>query len=154
MCPAFALELENWEGDRLSEVIAQSIAKLASPKILAFRCQWAAFPSLNGSNSSNCAFIDLPCASRVDMYHIAQALKAGVDGIMVVACSEDDCKQEKASVKAKHSVEKLQGRLKPLGLDPRLHFCNVAPRYPERLQKEVEQFTQKIASISAKESAQ
>lgn len=151
MCPSFALELDNWEGQRISGLVTRLAAEMTSPKILAFRCQWAAFPSLNGG-AQNAYFIDLPCASRVDMQHILEAFQKGIDGVMVVACSEEDCKQEKASAKAQRSVARLTERLKQLGLQDRLYFCTVAPRYPERLEKEVAQFRQKIESTRAKES--
>lgn len=151
MCPAFALELENWEGERISGLITRLTAEMTPPKILVFRCQWAAFPSLNGGSSQNTYFIDLPCASRIDVQHILESFQKGVDGVLVVACSEEDCKQEKASAKAQRSVTKLTERLKQLGLQDRLHFCTVSPRYPERLEKEIKQFSEKIASIGAKE---
>lgn len=152
MCPALALEMENWEGDRISGVISQLAKEMAPPKILAFRCQWAAFPPLNGATGS-VRFVDLPCASRVDMQHIVQAFQNGIDGVMVLACSEDDCKQEKASGKAQRSVARLTERLKQIGLQDKLYFGTVAPRYPERLEKEIREFTGKIESIRAKENS-
>ncbi len=66
---------------------------------------------------------------------------------MIAACAEDDCKQEKASGKAQHSVEKIKERLGQIGLKDRLHFCTVAPRYPERFNRELEQFGQKILGM-------
>ncbi len=151
MCPALALELDNWEGERIAGLVSQLAAQMAPPKVLVFRCQWAAFPALNGASAAY--FIDLPCASRVDMQHILKAFQEGVDGVMVVACAEDDCKQEKASAKAKRSVAKLTERLKQIGLQDRVQFSTVAPRYPETLNKEIAQFTEKIAALKGKESA-
>jgi len=71
---------------------------------------------------------------------------------LIVACLEEDCKQEKASGKAQHSVAKLGERLGQIGLQDRLHFCTVTPRYPDRFDKELAQFSQKIAAIGTKES--
>ncbi len=147
MCPAIALELENWERDRISQLINQQSSDMKSPKILVFRCQWASFPPLHDTPSPNIRFIDLPCASRVDRFHILEALQNGIDGVMIAACSEDDCKQEKASGKAQHSVAILSERLGQIGLEERLHFCSVSPRYPEELDKELEQFSQKIRAL-------
>ena len=120
---------------------------------MVFRCHWAVLPPLNGEEPApNIRFIDLPCASRVDTAHILEALQKGVDGVLIAACSEEDCKQEKASGKAQHSVAKLRDRLGQIGLQDRLHFCTVAPRYPEEFDKELEQFSQKIEAIGSKES--
>ncbi len=148
LCPALALDLENWEKERISDMVSKMSADMKKPKILVFRCQWAVFPALdNGKLAPNVRVVDLPCASRVDSFHIIEALQNGVDGILVTACSEDDCKQEKAGGQAKHSVEALEKRLNQIGLKDRLRFCTVAPRNPEGFNEELKQFSPKIASI-------
>jgi len=108
MCPALALDLENWERDRITELIAQYASEVQSPGVLAFRCQWSVFPPLNGDTSPNVRYIDLPCSSRVDKYHLVAAFNKGFKGIVVSACTEDDCKQEKASAKAKELAKALE----------------------------------------------
>jgi len=148
MCPAFALELENWERERISTLIPQLLAEMKPPKLLVFRCQWAFFPPLNGQLSPNIRFIDLPCAARVDPIHILDALQGGADGILVVACSEEDCKQEKAGGQAQRLVAKLKERLSQIGFEDRLHFCSVSPRYPGQVEEEIGQFSQRIKELS------
>ena len=153
MCPALALDLDNWEKERISGLVSKLSSEISSPKIMVFRCQWAVFPSLNGDGlAPNIGIIDLPCASRVDVSHILQAFQNGVEGVLIAACSEDDCKQEKASGKAEHSVDKLKERLAQIGLQDRLRFCTVTPRYPERFTREIEQFSEEINGIATKES--
>lgn len=147
MCPAFALELENWEGERISALIPHLLSAAQEPKILAFRCQWAAFPSPDGQVAPNVSIIDLPCAARVDPVHVLKAFQEGAAGVLVAACSEEDCKQEKASGRAKRSVAKLQESLKQIGLADRLYFCSVAPRYGE-FDRELGQFSQRISDMA------
>jgi len=144
MCPAIALELENWERERISALITKLSSEMEPPKLLVFRCQWAVFPPLNEGLSPNIRFIDLPCAARVDNFHILEAFLKGIDGVLIAACSEEDCKQERVSGKAQRSVATLEKRLSQIGLQDRLHFCTVAPRHPEGLDRELEQFSQKI----------
>jgi coenzyme F420-reducing hydrogenase delta subunit len=146
MCPAFALELENWERERISALIPRLLSETKRPRILVFRCQWAVFPSLDGQSSPNICTIDLPCAARVDPVHILEALQKGADGVLIAACSEEDCKQEKASGRAQRSVAKLRERLDQIGFQDRLHFCSVSPRY-EEFDKELQQFSQKIKDM-------
>ena len=153
MCPALALDLENWERERISALVSKLSSEMQTPKILVLRCQWAVFPSLDGEKPSpNIRFIDLPCASRVDISNILEAFQKGVDGVLIVACLEEECKQERASGRAQHSVAKLGERLGQIGLQERLHFCTVTPRYPEGFDRELEQFSQKIEAIGSKES--
>lgn len=150
MCPAYALDLEHWEKERISCLIGELAADMKLPKILAFRCQWAVFPPLNGEILPNVRFIDLPCAARLDIIHILEAFRKGVDGVLIVACSEEDCKQERVSGKTKHSVEKLVERLDQIGLGERLHFCTTSPRYPEEFNDELEQFARTVAALGSK----
>jgi coenzyme F420-reducing hydrogenase delta subunit/ferredoxin len=153
MCPALALELENWERDSISTLISKLSSEMEQPKILVFRCQWAAFPSLdNGQLAPNIRLIDLPCAAGVEPFHVLEAFQKGVDGILIAACAEDDCKLEKAGGKTEHLIERLRERLSQIGLQERLHFCTVAPRYPDRFDRELEQFSKKIENIGLEES--
>ncbi|MFC2045814.1 hydrogenase iron-sulfur subunit [Chloroflexota bacterium] len=147
MCPAFALDLENWEKDRISAIIPKLASEVKSPKILVFRCQWAVFPPLDDNSSPNVRYIDLPCASRTDVSHVLEAFQNGVDGILIAACPEDECKQEKSSEKAEHTIDKLKERLSQIGLQDRLHFYTAVPRYPEAFGKELEQFIERIKAL-------
>jgi len=94
----------------------------------------------------------VPCAGRVDNFHILEAFQKGVAGVLVAACSEEDCHRGRGSMEAQHSVAALRKRLSQIGLQDRLHFCTIAPRYPEGFDKELEQFSEKIESICSKES--
>ncbi len=151
LCPAFALDLDNWERERISTLIPQLLAKIKPPKILVFRCQWAVYPPLDGDMSPNIATIDLPCAGRVEAVHILEALENGADGVVMVACSPDDCKQEGVSAKAEHVVAKIKERLGQIGLGDKLHFCSVSPRYPGQVEEEIQQFREGIKAIVLKE---
>jgi coenzyme F420-reducing hydrogenase delta subunit/coenzyme F420-reducing hydrogenase gamma subunit len=144
LCPAFALDLDNWERERISNLIPQLLAGMKPPKILVFRCQWAVFPPLNGEVSPSVGFIDLPCAGRVEALYVLEALAKGANGILVVACSEDDCKQEGVSAKAEHVVARIKEKLDQIGLGDRLNFASVSPRYPGQVNEEIRQFRQKI----------
>ncbi|MDP2917273.1 MAG: hydrogenase iron-sulfur subunit [Dehalococcoidia bacterium] len=148
MCPALALDLENWERQRISTIVSKMASEVKTPSVLVFRCQWAVFPSLDGMEpSANVRFIDMPCASRVDTSHVLEALQKGADGVLIAACSEEDCKQEKSSGKAKHSVDKLNEKLAQIGLKDKVQFCTVAPRFPDKFTRELEQFCAKIGGV-------
>jgi len=150
VCPAIALDLDNWERERISTLIPQLLAEMKSPKILVFRCQWAVFSPLDGESNPHTRAIELPCSARVDAFHILEAFQNGADGVLIVACPEEDCRQEGASAKAQHWMEALQKRLNQIGFQDRLHFCFVARRYPEQLDKELQQFRQGIEAVVSK----
>ena len=153
MCPAFALDLDNWEKDRISMLISQLTAEMAPPKVLVFCCQWAVFPALEDEPDKHTRFIYLPCAARVDTAHIVEAFHTGVDGVLIAACAEEDCKLEKAGGKIQRPVAALQKRLGEIGRGEQLHIFTVAPRYPEAFRRELAQFREKIAGIQKGEPA-
>ena len=71
---------------------------------------------------------------------------------MVAACPEDDCKQEKSSLKAQHSVELLGNLLEQVGLQDNLKFCFIAPRNPDEFNAELDKFCQSITASGSEES--
>jgi coenzyme F420-reducing hydrogenase delta subunit/Na+-translocating ferredoxin:NAD+ oxidoreductase RNF subunit RnfB len=154
LCPAFALDLDNWERDRILNMIPQLLKEVKPPKILVFRCQWAVYPPLNGDMSPNIRTIELPCAGRVEALYVLEALQHGADGVMVVACSEEDCKQEGVSARAEHVVARIKEKLDQIGLGDRLNFAPVSPRYPGQVEEKIGEFRDKIAAGAEKGKSQ
>jgi coenzyme F420-reducing hydrogenase delta subunit/ferredoxin len=144
LCPAFALDLDNWERQRISDLIPKLLKEMKPPKILLFRCQWADYPPLNGDMGPNIGTIELPCSGRIEAYHVLEAIQHGADGVMAVACSEDDCKQEKVSAKAEHVVARIKEKLDQIGLGDKLQFASVSPRYPGQVEEKVREFRQSL----------
>jgi coenzyme F420-reducing hydrogenase delta subunit len=151
LCPALALDLEHWEGERISTLISKFSREPNRPKILVMRCQWAVFPGFDEKLDSNVHVIDMPCAGRVDPLHILQAFQQGMDGVLIAACHEDDCKSKKGSKEAQRLTTGLKKTLGQIGLEERLHFCTVAPRYPESFREELQQFKERIESACSQE---
>jgi coenzyme F420-reducing hydrogenase delta subunit/ferredoxin len=144
LCPAFALDLDNWERQRISDLIPRLLAGMKPPRILVFRCQWADYPPLNGDMGPNIGTIELPCSGRIEAYHVLEAIQHGADGVMAVACSEDDCKQEGVSAKAEHVVARIKEKLDQIGLGDKLQFASVSPRYPGQVEEKVREFRQSL----------
>lgn len=155
LCPAFALDLDHWEEERISALISRLSRETKKPSILVLRCQWSVFPGLDDEQyDPSIRIIDMPCAARVDPLHIAEAFRQGINGVLVAACPEEDCRQKTGSKEARRLVIALKKTLSQLGLEERLHFCSVAPRYRESFYEELRQFKQRIESAPSKEVRQ
>jgi coenzyme F420-reducing hydrogenase delta subunit/Na+-translocating ferredoxin:NAD+ oxidoreductase RNF subunit RnfB len=154
LCPAFALDLDHWERDRILSMIPKLLKEMKPPRIVVFRCQWSVYPPLNGDMSPNIGTIDLPCAGRVEALYVLEALQNGADGVMVVACSEQDCKQEGVSAKAEHVVARIREKLEQIGLGERLNFASVSPRYPGQVEDKIREFRDKITAGAEKGKSQ
>ena len=154
LCPALALDLEHWEEDRISTLISKLPREKNRPNLLVMRCQWAVFPGLDEEFDSNVHIIDMPCAGRVDPLHIMEAFRQGMDGVLVVACNEEDCKSKRGSKEAQRLTTALKKTLLQIGIGERLHFCTVAPRYPQSFREELRQFNAKIETTLLQEARQ
>jgi F420-non-reducing hydrogenase iron-sulfur subunit len=138
----------------MTALISRLSAEMDRPKILIFRCQWSVFPSLDEEFDSNVRAIDLPCAARVEPLHILEAFRSGVDGVLIAACPEEDCRSKTGSKESKRLVTALRKTLSQIGFEERLHFCSVAPRYPEAFGEELRQFKARIEGNYLKEASQ
>jgi F420-non-reducing hydrogenase iron-sulfur subunit len=154
LCPALALDLEHWEEDRISTLISKLSKEKKKPNILVLRCQWSVFPKLDEELGFNVHVIDMPCAARVDPLHIVEAFRQGIDGILIAACTDEDCKSKTGSKEARRLTTALKKTLSQIGLEERLYFCSVAPRYPESFYEELQQFKERIESTCSKEVRQ
>ena len=151
LCPALALDLEYWEKDRISTLISKLPREKDRPNILVMRCQWAVFSQFNEEFDSNVHVIDMPCAARVDPLHVMEAFRQGIDGVLIVACHEEDCKSKRGSKEAQRLTTALKKTLSQIGFGERLHFCSVAPRYPESFYEELRRFKERIETTRLQE---
>jgi coenzyme F420-reducing hydrogenase delta subunit len=154
LCPALALDLEHWEEDRISTLISKLSKEKTRPNILVMRCQWAVFPEIGEETDSSVHIIDTPSAARVDPLHIMDAFRQGIDGVLIVACHEEDCRSKTGSKEARRLITGLKTNLSQIGFEERLHFCSVAPRYPGSFREELRRFKERIESTCSEEVRQ
>jgi coenzyme F420-reducing hydrogenase delta subunit len=95
---------------------------------------------------------DLSCCTVVvGRHHKSKAeeflLAKGFDGVLIMACAEDDCKSEGAGGKVQRPISTLKGRLGQIGYGERIGFCTISPRHPEAFATELSKFSDQIANI-------
>jgi coenzyme F420-reducing hydrogenase delta subunit len=93
-----------------------------------------AFPGLK--------ILPLPCAGRLELVHVIEALEQGIDGILIVTCPEEECKQEKRG--AQHAMlyeAKLSSILGRIGLFGRVSVATATP-------KRMGEFTRRLGQLS------
>lgn len=52
--------------------------------------------------------IKVPCAGKIDVDYVLEALVKGADGVIIGACHIDNCKSEKGNIFASYRVEHLK----------------------------------------------
>ena len=108
--------------------------KSFSPKIVVFCCYQSAYEAADMAGTmrlslpENLNIVRVPCTGKVDMIHILKAFELGAEGVMVLACHEENCKFLTGNIRARKRVEYLKGILEEIGLQKeRLEIYNLAP---------------------------
>ena len=148
-CPMDAIQLLDFRDDQIEEQILQvSTTSVEGPQMIAFCCQNSAYEAaqmarvVGGSLPKGLQIVKVPCAGKVDVDYILTAFKAGVDGVLVLACHRDNCKSQQGNTFAEWRVEHAGKMLEESGLESkRLHFATIASNMPMefvRITKEME----------------
>ncbi len=60
----------------------------------------------------------MPCAGRVDILHLLNAIEDGADGVYVAGCLEGECHFNSGNLKAARKVAYVQKLLGEIGIEP------------------------------------
>jgi len=162
VCPHVALEIHGHECARFAELImehADRMKKLRalSPAILVLCCQWAEFTSLDQNHSGvdkpNAAILEIPCFSKLDPINVFQALLYGFDGVLVVACSDDDCRSKESRLATENNMKVLRTGLRMMGLENRFRIHKTSPKNLGDFKHEVDSFTNEILALKGGQEA-
>ena len=55
--------------------------------------------------------IGLPCVGKIDIPYLVKAFETGADGIVIVACSQNECLQVEGTVRARKRAEAVESLL-------------------------------------------
>jgi coenzyme F420-reducing hydrogenase delta subunit len=145
-CPVTCLELQGSETAKVSRAIADFSGASDGPKALAFVCMWSEFSALDIPESApDMKLLPLPCAGRLELLHVLEAIEQGIDGVLIVTCPEEECKQEKRG--AQHAVlyeAKLESLLGGIGLSDRVSMATATPKRIGEFSRQLGQFADKV----------
>jgi coenzyme F420-reducing hydrogenase delta subunit len=140
------LELQGSESESVSRAIAALSAEAGGPKVIAFVCMWSEFSALDlAEHPAGLKLVPLPCAGRMEIVHVLDSLLSGIDGVLMVTCLEDECKQEKMGEKhARRYEAKLERLLNELGLAERVSIVSASPKQIGRFRRQLDELILRI----------
>jgi len=156
VCPHVALEIHGHECAHFAELIMKHADRMKeirarSPVILVICCQWAEFAGLDQNHSGliepNVAVLEIPCYSKLDPINVFQALLYGFDGVLVVACSDDDCKSKESRLTTEDNMKVLRTSLRQMGLENRFRVHKTSPKNLGDFRREVDSFSSEILAL-------
>ena len=162
VCPHVALEIHGHECARFAELITKYADRLKetrarSPAILVLCCQWAEFAGLDQNHSGfmepNVAVLEIPCYSKLDPINVFQALLYGFDGVLVVACGDDDCKSKESRLTTENNMKVLRTSLRRMGLENRFRIHKTSPKNLGDFKREVDSFANEVLALKGGQEA-
>ena len=114
------------------------------PRIVAFCCDKSGYIAadmageLGMSLTEGLNVIRVPCAGRIDAFHMLKALENGADGVLIFACHEENCQSLTGNLMAKARMGYVHEIMEKIGLErERLELCNLATNNGAKFAKTV-----------------
>jgi coenzyme F420-reducing hydrogenase delta subunit/Pyruvate/2-oxoacid:ferredoxin oxidoreductase delta subunit len=155
-CPNKAIQIHNFSDDQV-EAALNTIDPRLTPRIIAFMCQNSAWDAYHAALRRGHVTLPLgftpfkmPCSGKIDIDYLLKAFAAGADGVLVLACHQDNCKSQQGTEHAQWRVERAQALLAEAGVDPRrLLFKTLAANAPQDFLDAVHHFTEILETLKA-----
>ena len=130
------------------------MSKEFEPNILGFLCNWCSYAGADLAGTSrikyppNLKSIRVMCSGRVDPAFVLEALRSGIDGILIAGCHPGDCHYQSGNYKTNRRVKLLKKLLEELGIEPqRVRFEYVSASEGQKFASVVTEFVAEIKKI-------
>ncbi len=130
------------------------MVKEFEPNILGFLCNWCSYAGADLAGTSrmrypaNLKSIRVMCSGRVDPSFVLEALRKGVDGVLIAGCHPGDCHYQSGNYKTNRRVKLLKKLLEELGIDPRrVRFEYVSASEGQKFANIVTEFVAEIKKL-------
>jgi F420-non-reducing hydrogenase iron-sulfur subunit len=130
------------------------MTKEFEPNILGFLCNWCSYAGADLAGTSrmkypsNLKSIRVMCSGRVDPAFVLEALRKGVDGVLIAGCHPGDCHYQSGNYKTNRRVKLLKKLLEELGIDPqRVRFEYVSASEGQKFATVVTEFVAEVKKL-------
>ena len=130
------------------------MSKEFEPNILGFLCNWCSYAGADLAGTSrmkypsNLKSIRVMCSGRVDPAFVLEALRKGVDGVLIAGCHPGDCHYQSGNYKTNRRVKLLKKLLEELGIEPqRVRFEYVSASEGQKFASVVTEFVAEIKKL-------
>ena len=124
------------------------------PSVIAFLCNWCSYAGADLAGTSrlkypsNVKAIRVMCSGRVDPVFIMEALREGIDGVLVAGCHPGDCHYQSGNYKTNRKVKLLKRLLKDLNIEPgRVRFEYISASEGQKFADVVTDFVSQLREM-------
>jgi quinone-modifying oxidoreductase, subunit QmoB len=126
-CPMDAIQISGYSDQEIGIFLKGLREKwgreeASEARVVVFGCRrsaGAAWKEVQGSGYTmpgEVEFLELPCAGKLDPDYVLQALSFGADGVLVLACPEENCKSVHGNTYARDRIQEAGDYLIDAGL--------------------------------------
>jgi F420-non-reducing hydrogenase iron-sulfur subunit len=130
------------------------MSKEFEPNILGFLCNWCSYAGADLAGTSrmkypsNLKSIRVMCSGRVDPSFVLEALRKGVDGVLIAGCHPGDCHYQSGNYKTNRRIKLLKKLLMELGVEPqRVRFEYVSASEGQKFASIVTEFVAEMKKL-------
>jgi len=92
--------------------------------------------------------IGLPCSGKVDVPYLIKALETGADGVVVVACKKNECRNFEGSLRAHKRAAAVESLLEEIGFGAgRMAVLECAEGGAGQVCEEIKEFIKQVRSL-------
>ncbi len=154
ICPVYAIKFRSTYVQDAVDAIEPAVEKLLAkrngePAVLAITCAYGAYalPEFKNKDFKNLEVVRYPCVGKLDSVHLLKAVELGVDGVVVVGCSESEkynCQYKEIGYWTEKRVGHACNLMEALGLK------RESISYAELSGDEIDRFEEVVAEARAK----
>ena len=124
------------------------------PSVVAFLCNWCSYAGADLAGTSrlkyppNVRSIRVMCSGRVDPVFVLDALKEGIDGVLVAGCHPGDCHYQSGNYKTNRKIKLIKKLLKDLNIEPdRVRFEYISASEGQKFANVVTEFVGRLKEL-------
>jgi F420-non-reducing hydrogenase iron-sulfur subunit len=124
------------------------------PTVVAFLCNWCSYAGADLAGTSrlkyppNVRSIRVMCSGRVDPVFVLDALKEGIDGVLVAGCHPGDCHYQSGNYKTNRKIKLIKRLLKSLNMEPeRVRFEYISASEGQKFASVVTDFVSTLKEL-------
>ncbi|MBN1389309.1 MAG: hydrogenase iron-sulfur subunit [Candidatus Thermoplasmatota archaeon] len=124
------------------------------PTVVAFLCNWCSYAGADLAGTSrlkypsNIRSIRVMCSGRVDPIFILDALKEGIDGVLVAGCHPGDCHYQSGNYKTNRKIKLIKRLLSELNIEPdRVRFEYISASEGQKFATVVTEFVGRLKEM-------
>jgi len=92
--------------------------------------------------------IGLPCSGKVDVPYLVKALETGMDGVVIVACKKQECRNFEGSLRAHKRAQAVESLLEEIGFGAgRMAVIECAAGGAQQACNEIKQFIEQVRRL-------